>query len=155
MTRPRSTAIVRPASQLKTSINVTPLVDVVLVLLIIFMVVMPLLEKQFALRIPETDQVETPSEVPETQIVVRVERDGALTIDGEATTADGYVQALKQRLEPRAADARVVFVSAANEAPYPRLVQALEGAQQAGASTLAMAPEPTPTAATATPSATP
>jgi len=154
VTRPRSTAVVRPATNLKTSINVTPLVDVVLVLLIIFMVVMPLLEKQFAVHIPETDEVEMPSEVPETQVVVRVERDGAFTINGEATTAEGYVQALKERLEPRAADARVVFVSAENEAPYPRLVQALEGAQQAGAATLAMAPEPSPEAA-ATPAPLP
>ena len=139
MTKPRATSLVR-VSPPKSAINVTPLVDVVLVLLIIFMVVMPLLEKEIALRIPDTSEVETPSEVPDAQLVVRVESDGTFTIDGERTAPERYVEALRARLTGRAPGQRVVFVGAASEAPYPRLVEALEGAQQAGAATLAMAP---------------
>src|SRR5262245_18468149 len=61
--------------------NVTPLVDVVLVLLIIFMVVKPLLAKQFWLQLPKQDtQVEPPAE--NKSVVLTVKKDGALAING-------------------------------------------------------------------------
>lgn len=46
---------VKPQAQPNSEINVTPLVDVVLVLLIIFMVVTPLLEKDIVVRVPDTE----------------------------------------------------------------------------------------------------
>jgi hypothetical protein len=53
--------------QVRNDINVTPLVDVMLVLLIIFMVVTPLLEKDIGVRVPATEQVEEIQEVPPDQ----------------------------------------------------------------------------------------
>ena len=50
--------VVRPSAAMNSDINVTPLVDVVLVLLIIFMVVTPLLEKDIAVRVPDTEKVD-------------------------------------------------------------------------------------------------
>jgi biopolymer transport protein ExbD len=153
---PRKPILVRPASAAKSDINVTPLVDVVLVLLIIFMVVTPLLEKDFVVRIPSTEQVETSSEVPPDQIVVRVESSGTFKINGEVTAADQYVQSLKSRLDPRAPNDRIVFFTPDDEAPYPKLVEALEGARRAGAETLGMTAEPPPPPnAEAPPSPTP
>ena len=67
----------------RNEINVTPLVDVVLVLLIIFMVVTPLLEKDIAVRVPATEQVETQQEVPPEQVVVGIDAEGALFINTE------------------------------------------------------------------------
>jgi biopolymer transport protein ExbD len=121
---------------------VTPLVDVVLVLLIIFMVVMPLAEKDFAVRIPANEQVQTPDEVPPDQVVVRVEGSGQLVLNGQPVPDDAYVEALAQRLVQRAPQDRVVFLTPEDEAPYRRLVLALEGARQAGASALGMVAEP-------------
>src|SRR5260370_353906 len=95
---------------IKNDINVTPLVDVVLVLLIIFIVVTPLLEKDFAVRIPSTEQVETTSEVPPDQIVVRIEPSGEFRINGAATAPEAYVQALKDKLDPRPPAERIVFI---------------------------------------------
>jgi biopolymer transport protein ExbD len=143
----RKTTLVRPVSPPKNAINVTPLVDVVLVLLIIFMVVMPLAEKDLAVRIPTSEQVETTSSVPPDQIVVRVDKSGAFTINGEATRPEDYVQALKKRLDPRPATDRIVFVTPEDEAAYKKLVEALEGARKAGAETLGMSDEPPPAAA--------
>jgi biopolymer transport protein ExbD len=138
----RKTTLVRPASGPKSAINVTPLVDVVLVLLIIFMVVMPLAEKDLAVRIPATEQVETTSAVPPDQILVRVERSGAFKINGDAVAPDDYVPTLKQRLDAKPAKDRWVFVTAEDAAAYKKLVEALEGARRAGAEILGMSDEP-------------
>jgi biopolymer transport protein ExbD len=143
---PRKPVIVRPASTTKSDINVTPLVDVVLVLLIIFMVVTPLLEKDFTVRIPSTEQVETTSEVPPDQIVVRIETSGEFRINGAATPPETYVQALKDKLDPRPPADRIVFITPEDEASYKKLVEALEGARRAGAETLGMTAEPPPPA---------
>jgi biopolymer transport protein TolR len=151
MTKPRKPVLVRPASTPRNEINVTPLVDVVLVLLIIFMVVTPLLEKDFTVRIPATEQVETTSDVPPDQIVVRVESSGVFKINGEVTPPEEYVRALKQRLEPKAPIDRVVFVTPEDEAAYKKLVEALEGARLAGAETLGMTAEPPPPPAAPSP----
>jgi biopolymer transport protein ExbD len=140
----RKPVLVRPAGVAKSEINVTPLVDVVLVLLIIFMVVTPLLEKDFAVRIPSTEQVETTNEVPPDQIVVRIEASGAFRVNGELATPEAYVQTLKDRLDPRAPADRIVFITPEDEASYPKLVEALEGARRAGAQTLGMTAEPPP-----------
>jgi biopolymer transport protein ExbD len=147
----RKTVLVRPVAGPKSAINVTPLVDVVLVLLIIFMVVMPLVEKDLAVRIPATEEVETTSEVPPDQIVVRVESDGAFKINGELTPPELYVENLKRRLDPRHPADRVVFVTPEDEASYKNLVLALEGARLAGAETLGMTAEPPPPAAATNP----
>jgi biopolymer transport protein ExbD len=143
----RKTALVRPAGGPRSAINVTPLVDVVLVLLIIFMVVMPLVEKDLAVRIPASEQVETSSAVPPDQIVVRVDRSGAFTINGQLTPPEEYEEAMKRRLDPRSAGDRIVFVTSEDDASYRKLVEALEGARRAGAETLGMSDEPPPAAA--------
>ena len=57
-------SFVKPQARPNSDINVTPLVDVVLVLLIIFMVVTPLLEKDIEVKVPSAEQVETPDEAP-------------------------------------------------------------------------------------------
>jgi biopolymer transport protein TolR len=151
VSRPRRSALVRPAGAAKSAINVTPLVDVVLVLLIIFMVVMPLAEKDLAVRIPATEQVQTTTEVPPDQIVVKIERSGQFEINGEATPDERYVDAIKQRLDRRPENDRVVFVTSDDDAPYKKLVLALEGARAGGASTLAMVTEPPPPVVTPAP----
>jgi biopolymer transport protein ExbD len=150
--RSRTAALVRPANVPRSAINITPLVDVVLVLLIIFMVVMPLAEKDLNVRIPETEQVQTTDEVPPNQITVNVPPSGIFEINGETVPDDRYVAVLKEKLGPRALGERVVFVTPADEAPYKRLVKAMEGARSAGASALGMATEPPPAPTTPSPS---
>jgi len=56
--------VIKPQSAPNGEINVTPLVDVVLVLLIIFMVVTPLLEKDLAVQLPSTEKVEEVKDIP-------------------------------------------------------------------------------------------
>src|SRR5438128_2570707 len=89
---------VRPAGVTNSEINVTPLVDVVLVLLIIFMVVTPLLEKDIPVRTPNSEKVEQVKEVPEDQIVIYIKRDGALRINSDTVAPQELVEKLKKVL---------------------------------------------------------
>jgi biopolymer transport protein ExbD len=132
---------VKPATVPNSEINVTPLVDVVLVLLIIFMVVTPLLEKDITVRVPTTEKVEEMNEVPPDQLVVRVEDSGGLTINNDKVPEAEYVDRLKALLAPKADADKVVFFVAADAANYGKLVAALDGAKAAGAKTLGMATE--------------
>jgi len=127
-----------------SEINVTPLVDVVLVLLIIFMVVTPLLEKDIAVRVPNAEKVEQPTEVPPDQIIVHVKSDGKLDINLRDIDDGEYITSLKTRLEPRNTADKVVFFVAEDQANYGRLVWAIDSAKLAGAETIGIATEPLP-----------
>lgn len=129
--------VVKPQLAPTSAINVTPLVDVVLVLLIIFMVLTPLLEKSLDVRVPSSQTVQT-TELPKEQLVVAIDAAGVLRLNGEVTPWEGYVDRLKQQLDARATDDRVVIVLPEDEAGYGLLVRAFDGARQAGAETLGM-----------------
>ena len=116
--------------------NVTPLVDVVLVLLIIFMVVTPLLSKQFWLQLPKQEQnaAEPPSE--NKSVVLTVKKDGALAINGQ----DLAKTELKDRVARvmAARSDKVIYFDAADDAPYATTVEAMDLARQGGAKTIAI-----------------
>jgi biopolymer transport protein ExbD len=122
-------------------INVTPLVDVVLVLLLIFMVVTPLREEALRLRVPDADAASAPR-TPRPQLVVGVLPSGALTVDGAPVSDDRYEERLGAALGDLPEGGRVVFFAAADPAPYRRLVLALDGARRAGAEILAFTAGP-------------
>ena len=132
---------VKPASAPNSDINVTPLVDVVLVLLIIFMVLTPLMEQDIEVRVPETEKVEdpTPPDPNDVQIVVQVNEQGEYAINTESIPAAAYVSRLQKMLNTRKKDERVVFFMANDKASYGKLVAALDGAKAAGAKVLAFA----------------
>jgi biopolymer transport protein TolR len=135
--------VIKPASAPNGEINVTPLVDVVLVLLIIFMVVTPLLEKDIQISLPTTEKMEEVKDLPPDQLIVKIAADGKLEINGQGFEPDQYVAALRDKLNTRAD--KTVFVLADDQANYARLVLALDGAKAAGATTLGMATDtPTP-----------
>ncbi len=139
---------VKPSTPPNSEINVTPLVDVVLVLLIIFMVVTPLLEKDIEVRIPETEEVPPPpDDTPDTQLIVKVDPSGAYTINTEPVAEADYVGKLKRMLGAKKKEDRIVFFVADDKANYGKLVAAFDGAKQAGAFVLGMATEDIPAAA--------
>jgi biopolymer transport protein ExbD len=130
---------VRPASGTNSDINVTPLVDVVLVLLIIFMVVTPLLEKDIPVRTPNSEKVEEIVDVPQDQIVVYVNKDGALRINSEQVAAVDFVGKLRGALAPKADVDRIVFIVADDACNYGKFVHVLDDAREAGAQVLGFA----------------
>jgi len=76
-----------------SDINITPMVDVMLVLLIVFMVAAPLMTMGVPIDLPETQAQALP--LQSKPITVTVEPDGALSIDGEPTTLETLVAAVE------------------------------------------------------------
>jgi biopolymer transport protein TolR len=124
-----------------SDINVTPLVDVVLVLLIIFMVVTPLLEKDIQVRVPDEDTEVIPEPDPN-QIVVSVEESGSIKLNSELVDDASYVERMKRVLAAKPPEERLVFFLPEEKANYGRFVFALDGARNAGARILGVITEP-------------
>ncbi|MDP1822729.1 MAG: biopolymer transporter ExbD [Archangium sp.] len=131
---------VQPQTGLNSDINITPMVDVVLVLLIIFMVVTPLLEKDIEVKVPESEKVEQQEELPQDQLVVTVSESGEMKINLDVMpTQQEYIDKLARMLAAKKKGERLVFFTADDRTNYAKLVSALDGARQAGAETLGMA----------------
>lgn len=120
-------------SGMMSEINVTPLVDVMLVLLIVFMVTAPLLIPQsLGVKLPKTDSVQSP--VDRDLIKLLIKPDGTLEMDGKNTTD----QALKSILVDKANDPKFQLqVEADENLKYGRLAEVMALAQGAGVTKLA------------------
>ena len=108
----------RPQSE----INVTTLVDVMLVLLIIFMVTAPLLTAGMKVQLPQA-QAARPLD-PKEPVVVVVGRDGQLAIGDEKVAADDLIQLVKLKLGDNIA--RVVHLRGDKDVAYGRMVEVLD-----------------------------
>jgi biopolymer transport protein TolR len=122
--------------QVSPQMNVTPLVDIVLVLLIIFMVITPLLSKQMWLQLPKQDDKAEVAPSDNKSVVLTVDAKGALAING----AEVPKQELRDRLERimAARSDKVLYFDAADGAPYASTVEAMDIAKQGGVKTLAV-----------------
>ncbi len=144
MSKKKRTLAIRAVSSANSDINITPLVDVVLVLLIIFMVVTPLLEKDILVRVPSTEKVEDVTTVPPDQILIRITRANELKLNGTPIEMNALTDKLKGLLAGKKTEDKVVFVSPEDDANYGRLIMVLDRAKEAGAEALGMTTEPPP-----------
>ncbi|MDP1823745.1 MAG: biopolymer transporter ExbD [Archangium sp.] len=133
--------------RIKPAMNITPLVDVVLVLLIIFMVVTPLLTKQLWLNVPPKVEEETPAPPPGTlpPLVLTVERDGATKVNGELIERAQLAQRLLRMVNAR--PDKVVFFDADSTLPYGSALEVMDLVRGGGVDTLAVLAEETVTTA--------
>ena len=128
--------------KVRPSINVAPLVDVVLVLLIIFMVITPLMTKQVSVNVPVEDQASASEPPPqaEPQVVLRVLADGSVYINKQPLVDAELDEKLKRVFAIR--KDRTLFFDAAETAEYGRAVEVLDLARGAGIATIAVLTEP-------------
>src|SRR5262249_7696592 len=140
--KPRRKFFVNPGGRPNSDINVTPLVDVVLVLLIIFMVVTPLLEKDISVRVPDDTQEETTPEDMQDQLVVSIDETGQIKLNNEPLDDEAYKVRIKRALAAKSYEEKLVFFIPDDKAPYPRVVQALDWSRNAGAFILGVVTEP-------------
>jgi len=100
-------------SSLQSEINITPLVDVVLVLLIIFMVVVPLALQGYDVDIPRTTAVAAPAQAELAQVILSIEPTACRILDkpaGEGLPADCHVTLADQKISVADLPARVAEV---------------------------------------------
>ncbi len=126
----------------RPNMNVTPLVDVVLVLLIIFMVITPLLAKQFWVHLPNKVEKEPAHDTPDKDksIVVSVTRNGEIRINREVVPRTGFSEKLRRVLAAR--EQRTIFFDAEDDAEFGSAVEALDLARAGGAATIAVLTDP-------------
>src|SRR5215813_674759 len=118
--------------------NVTPLVDVVLVLLIIFMVVTPLLSKNFWVHLPRQEKEEiTPDQPqdPDPPLVLRVGPDRSIQVNGAVIGLEELSARLKRMFAAR--DDHILFFDADDDTEYGFDVEVLDQARDGGAVTIA------------------
>jgi biopolymer transport protein TolR len=133
---PRSGETHRPLSE----INVTPFVDVMLVLLVIFMVTAPMMLQGVDVDLPETST--QPLRVKDEPLILTVKKGGKFYLGRKEVPEAALRKKLEAIFEGR--DSKELFLRADKEVPYGFVVKALAAAREAGAKQLGMVTEPEP-----------
>ena len=125
--------------RLMSDINVTPLVDVMLVLLIIFMVTAPMLQEGMSVNVPQVKAA--PLEQHEEKPVILVmDKSGEMSIEKTQLTTDKLGDELQKVFAERAD--KTLYLRADQSVPYGRVVEAMAIAKAAGATKLSMITKP-------------
>lgn len=120
-----------------SEINVIPLVDVVLVLLVIFMVTAPMLHRGMDIKLPTSS---TNTMAPEERMVVTIERDHKLYLDKEAVSVVGLGERLREAKQRNPIIS--IYLRADQSIPYGRVVQIMDEVKLAGIEKLGMVTAP-------------
>ncbi len=109
-----------------SDINITPLVDVSLVLLIIFMITAPMMVQGADVRLPETRPMQT---LPDSQVIISVTADAQVMINGETVAFEDF----EARVSPLVTPGRSVMVHGDTDAAYGAVMNVLAVLQAVGA----------------------
>jgi biopolymer transport protein ExbD/biopolymer transport protein TolR len=126
--------------KVNSNINVTPMVDVMLVLLIIFMVITPMLNNKVNVDLPKADAAVVMEDAnKEDAVVVAVTRDGRVFLGGDQVTLDDMGSKISGKLENKTN--KQVFLRADVRANYGKVMDAVDGVRAAGVSQLGLLTE--------------
>lgn len=121
-----------------SQINVTPFVDVMLVLLIIFMVTAPMMQQGVQVNLPKTQAKSLSAD--QESVVVSIDRAGKVFINDKESSHDELASRLNTILAPR--EKKEVFLKADKDVPYGEVVKTMAEIKVAGIERLGMMTEP-------------
>ena len=124
---------------LTNEINVTPMIDVLLVLLIIFMMVIPMSRKAIDLQLPDPTPSDEPQGPPPSQIVLEVLPGDAFRINTQPVTKADLAKKLKEIYDGR--PDKIIFVKGDPAVKYSDVISAMDAARGAGVKVIAMTPK--------------
>jgi biopolymer transport protein ExbD/biopolymer transport protein TolR len=127
-------------AKVNSNINVTPMVDVMLVLLIIFMVITPMLQKGVTVKLAQANNpVQMPDADKEDALIVAVMNDGTVFFDTQKLTSSELTQQVSDRIANRTD--KHVYVKADARAKYKAVVGVVDDVRSAGVDQLGLLTE--------------
>lgn len=115
-----------PKGKAKTDINVTPLIDIVLVLLIVFIVMVPGLSKAMKVVVPQVQVTSTPPKPDPNNIMIQVDQDGTMTLQQDKIDADGLKAKLPDAVMLQPLNYRKVFLKVDEDVKFQAMVDVLD-----------------------------
>ena len=125
----------------EAEINIVPLIDVVLVLLIIFMVMTPLMVGEMDVEVPGKAEVETAAQVPQDQLVLSMEPNWDIKVNREPVPLTDLSTRLQGIFAARAKGDKVIFFDAADDVKYEDAVTVLDAIRGSGAEKIGLVEE--------------
>ena len=118
-------------------INITPLVDVVLVLLVIFMITAPVLQSGIEVAIPKTRTVK---EITEQRVVVTIDRDQQVFLGDKPVNVHELPQTLQASMGP--STKKVIYLRADERVPFGAFASVMDAVKQAGITNISIVTRP-------------
>lgn len=133
-------AFTNPQGRTQTSladINVTPLVDVVLVLLIIFMVTAPVIQSGIEVNVPRTKTVK---EVTEERLVVTIDRQQNVYLNSQPVNINQIAQRIREKV--RDPEGQSIYVRADENVPFGAFATVMDAVKQSGITNVSIVTQP-------------